>query len=788
VVDENNMPLIGVEAFTSDYKYGEVTDVNGVISIAEEFLDQELIFNYLGYKELTIMGRLIVNKGGMVSLLPTDQLIEEIILIGRNELDPDALPYNVQSIGATELSATNPQTSADALAHHANVYVQKSQMGGGSPVLRGFEANKVLLVVDGVRMNNAIYRNGHLQNAITIDQAMLDQMEVIFGPNALIYGSDALGGVIHFKSRLPKLNFQKNKSLTFETNYYVRHSTANNEFTEHIDVNLGREKFASLTSISYSSFGDLRAGNNRSNKYPDFGLRPKYVETIDNEDIEVTNNKPNVQVGTAYKQFDLLQKLLYQASDELQLVYNLQYSNSTNVPRYDRLTELDGGQLQFAEWYYGPQQRFFSSVTMKHIRETKLYDKAIVIAAYQKIGEDRIERRFGRSARAIGEEDVDVWNFTIDFHKGKPEDTRKFYYGLDYNYNKVRSLAFEEDIVTKLIDTNVLTRYPSAGSSMSTMGAYVQMHLSDSKQRRHLNVGARYTANFLNFRYNINAPIDWPQNLTDGIASHNDALIGSIGYVHNTTDGWQLSSLLSTAFRTPNIDDMAKIRVKGNEVSFPNADLTPENSVNGEITIAKSILDQGGNQKLKISLTGFVTRLNNAIIREAFQQANGSPILVSGVDTFDIFANVNASRANVYGVSANLSYKLSTDLDLNSSFNWTRGKVLAPTERPLSHIPPIYGRVSLKYQKEKWSLQYVSRYNAKKPIEDFGDSSDNPEYATPEGALAWHTMNLYSNYNFTDKIQLSIGLENIMDKHYRQFASGVSAPGRNAIITLRGKI
>lgn len=444
VIDEDNIPLIGVEVFTADYKYGEITDANGMISISEQFLDQELIFNYLGYEELTIMGRLIVNRGSVVSLQPTEQLIEEIILIGRNELDPDALPYNVESIGATELAATNPQTSADALAHHANVYVQKSQMGGGSPVLRGFEANKVLLVVDGVRMNNAIYRNGHLQNAITIDQAMLDQMEVIFGPNALIYGSDALGGVIHFKSRLPKLNFKKNKSLSLETNYYVRHSTANNEFTEHIDVNIGKDKFASLTSLSYSSFGDLRAGSNRSSKYPDFGLRSKYAQTINEEDIEVTNNDPNVQVGTAYRQFDLLQKFLYQASDELQFVYNLQYSNSTNVPRYDRLTELDGGQLKFSEWYYGPQQRFFSSMTMKHIKETQFYDKAIVIAAHQKIGEDRIDRRFGRSARAVGEEDVDVWNFTVDFHKGKPEDTRKFYYGVDYNYNKVNSLAFEK--------------------------------------------------------------------------------------------------------------------------------------------------------------------------------------------------------------------------------------------------------------------------------------------------------------------------------------------------------
>jgi len=602
----------------------------------------------------------------------------------------------------------------------------------------------------------------------------------------LIYGSDALGGVIHFKSRLPKLNYDKNKSIALKTNYYARFSSANQEFTEHVDVNLGTEKFASLTSISYSDFNDLRTGANRTDAFPTFGQRPKYATTINNEDIEVVNENVNVQVGTAYSQFDLLQKLLYQANDNLQLIYNLQISNSSDVPRYDRLTQEKEGTLEFSEWFYGPQKRLLSSATIKHVATSKFYDKAIFIAAFQKIDEDRIDRRFGRTTRAVGEEDVNVWNLTLDFHKGKPEDQQKLYYGIDFNYNKVNSIAFEQDIVTGDINTDVLTRYPSLGSTMSTAGAYVQYHLSDNRQLKHLNIGARYTANYLNFRYDINDPIDWPTNLTDGIDSQNDALIGSIGYVHNTTDGWQVSSLLSTAFRTPNIDDMAKIRVKGDEVSFPNADLSPERSVNGELTIAKSILDSRGQQKLKLSVTGFATRLKDAIIREPFQQADGSPILVSGKDTFNIFANVNASRANIYGVSANINTKLTSNLFLDASLNWTRGRVLEPIERPLSHIPPTYGKVSLKYQMDKWDIQYVSRYNSAKPLEEYGDSTDNPEYATTEGALAWHTLNVYTQYKFSDRLQLSLGLENITDIHYRQFASGVSGAGRNAIVTIRG--
>lgn len=788
VLDEENRPLTGVEVYTSDFSFGSVTDINGAVNVEERFVDDELNFSYLGYEDQTVMGRLIINRGGIVVLQPQSEIIEEIVLLGRNELDPESLPYNVESIGAEEISSTNPQTSADALAQSGNVYIQKSQMGGGSPVIRGFEANKVLLVVDGVRMNNAIYRNGHLQNAITVDQAMLDEMQVIFGPNALIYGSDALGGVVHFKSRLPKLNFNKNRKFNSETNYYARYSSANNERSGHLDFNIGTEKFASLTSLTYSNFGDLRMGANRTTEFPDFGKRLRFVETVSGEDFERINEDFNVQVGTAYAQFDALQKFLYQANENLQIVYNFQYSTSTDVPRYDLLTEADGDNLRWAEWNYGPQNRLFSSLSFKYTQPTKLYDKAIFILSHQKIEEDRITRRFGRTARESQEEDVNVWNATLDFHKGNPSDKHKLYYGFDYNYNKVGSVAFSEDILNGEVSSDIFTRYPGEGSSMSALGVYAQYHLSDQSQMRHLNVGLRYTANMLDFRYSESDLITWPTQLTDGVTSNNDALIGSIGYVHNTTSGWQFNTLVSTAFRTPNIDDMAKIRVRIDEITFPNPDLTPERSLNGELTLAKSFKDSRGKENAKLSLTYFATSISDAIIRQPFMQANGSPIFVDGIDTFNIVANINASQAFVQGISANLHLQPTNNINIKSSVNWTKGQVSAPSERPLSHIPPLYGKFEVAYEQEKWNLKYVSRYNASKPLELYGDSSDNPEFATPEGALAWHTLNLYGSYSLTKKLELSVGLENLLDTHYRQFASGVSAAGRNAIITLRGKL
>ena len=120
--------------------------------------------------------------------------------IGRTDDPIEEIPYEVKELSNKQIELKNPATSAEVLEKLGGAYLQKSQQGGGSPILRGFEASRVLLVVDGVRLNNAIYRSGHLQNAITIDNSILDQVEVIAGPGSLLYGSDALGGVVHYLS------------------------------------------------------------------------------------------------------------------------------------------------------------------------------------------------------------------------------------------------------------------------------------------------------------------------------------------------------------------------------------------------------------------------------------------------------------------------------------------------------------------------------------------------------------------------------------------------------------
>jgi len=191
-------PIIGANIYTEDFTFNTTTDFDGKAIIKDLKYRDEVIISYIGYKTLTIAVYEIRRKKGRITLEVDAVELAGVEVVGRRDDRIEELPYQIERIVSKEIAFTNAQTSADVLEKNGGLFVQKSQLGGGSPIIRGFEANRVLLVVDGVKLNNAIYRNGHLQNAITIDPAALEQAEVIYGPGSLTYGSDALGGVVHY--------------------------------------------------------------------------------------------------------------------------------------------------------------------------------------------------------------------------------------------------------------------------------------------------------------------------------------------------------------------------------------------------------------------------------------------------------------------------------------------------------------------------------------------------------------------------------------------------------------
>lgn len=700
-------------------------------------------------------------------------LDEIIISASKFEQSKKEISRQIELIDAKTIAVQNAQTSADLLQSSGNVFVQRSQMGGGSPVLRGFEANKVLLVVDGVRMNNAIYRAGHLQNVITLDQGMLDHLEVIFGPTSLIYGSDALGGVMHFYTRNP--SFSNGDSLLFKANVFTRYSSANNEKTGHADFNVGHKKFASLTSFTFSDFDDLKQGHERNDDIGELGLRNFFAERSDGKDSIFVNPDPDVQVGTAYHQYDLLQKFSYGFSEKYISNLNLQYSGSSDIPRYDRLSELtDDTTLRFAEWYYGPQQRFMASWQNKIYPEGKIMDKAIITAAYQNIEESRHDRRFGNDNINHRTETVDVVSLNADASKTFGKNTLN--YGIEAFYNKVKSEAERENVTTGEI-TAQSTRYPDGGSTMQNAAAYIT-HRYKFSEKFSVNEGVRFSNVMLEAEFKSKEFYPFPY---DKAEQNNFDMSGNLGMVYTPCSYFKTYLNLSKGFRVPNVDDLAKVfDSQPGSVLVPNPDLAPEKTYNAEIGFTAL----HGN-RIQLDASAFYTMFSDIIITDMFSFNGNDSILYDG-EMSSVMASINRDEASITGLHAALTAFFGP-FRIYSTLNYTYGRVKTDTtDIPLAHIPPLFGKTSVSFKKKSWQAEVYAHYNVEKPIKEYSLSGeDNEQYATPDGMPAWMTVNFKSSFHLTKYYELQAGVENILDRNYRVFASGISAPGRNLILALR---
>ena len=385
----NNSPISEATIQEKGTDRGAITDIYG-IAILKGFSDTGiLIIRHPSFRprevKLTDLARL---KYTITLTEESFQMDDIVVSANKWEQNKVEIPQRITEFEAKEIALAEPATAADILSMNGQVFVQKSQLGGGSPMIRGFSANSVLIVVDGVRMNNAIYRSGNLQNVITLDPNNLQGAEVVFGPSSVIYGSDALGGVMDFHTKTPSF---ANNSISFKGSSFARYASAANATTGNVQFEINQSRFASLTSFTYSNFGDLRAGANRTDKFPDFGKRLEYIESVNGNDIVVQNDDVNRQVGSGYDQYNLLQKFRWRLGSFSDFTYAFHYSNSSNIGRYDRLTERRNSALRNAEWYYGPQAWQMHSLQMRFFYPNNFFDQMKMTTAYQMIEESRNE-------------------------------------------------------------------------------------------------------------------------------------------------------------------------------------------------------------------------------------------------------------------------------------------------------------------------------------------------------------------------------------------------------------
>lgn len=704
------------------------------------------------------------------------QNIEEIKIHNeRTNINKQQNSSQVEIISKEKIEFQNFQNTADMLSNSGSLFVQKSQQGGGSPVIRGFEASRVLLLVDGIRMNNLIFRAGHLQNVITVDENFLENTFIQYGPTSTLYGSDALGGAVNMMTKKPLIG------SGLKGNIVTRYSSVNEEKSGYVDFSYGGKNWASLTAFSYNDFGDMKMGKKKNHNGDYFGERNYYANTYlnPNTNLYVNENVENTdkytQVGSAYKQWNFMQKFIYKTSSNWKHSINFQFSNSTNIGRYDRLTERSGGNMTFAEWYYGPQKRILGIYTLEKENIIGKTDFKLD-ASYQKAEESRHDRRFSGSTKdkiRNQMEAVDVFSINGQFESKLWNGN--LYYGIENYYETLNSTANRVNINTGEI-TTTNTRYPDGDNSMMRNDAYVSF--AKKLDKWNFTIGGRAGYTQLKSELIDNSSFNFPFTT---IEQKNFTYSANAGLVYNTSENFIIKTNIGTGYRAPNIDDLAKIfdTSTNNILIVPNNDLGPEKTVTTDFGFVLKTADNKHN----IETTYYYTTIKNAIVTKEFSLNGLTEIDTDNDgDTSTVFANQNVGNAFITGFSTSIKSTLCTNLVLTGSFNYTLGRVIEDNNlrRPMDHIPPYYGKVGVNYKPNWGEIEAYLLFNGKKRLKDYSTSGeDNLQYAPANGMYAWETYNFKASSKDIFGFRIYGGIENILDTQYRVFASGINAAGRN---------
>jgi len=768
VIDaRSGMPVEGVVLF--DGQNSAQTNTEGKVSL-DGFGEKSLIqFKHTSYLPYQSTKSKITKHGKMVLLVEDPVKLNEIVIsLNRWEQSKEETPFTIKLVQAEEVLRYNPQTAADLVGQKGGVFIQKSQMGGGSPMIRGFSANRILIVIDGVRLNNAIYRNGNLHNIISLDGTGTNSAEIIFGPGSVIYGSDALGGVMSFNTLTPRMTTTTHKEHSGK--FFTRFSSDNFEKTVNATYNFGSTKWAAVINATFTDFDDLRMGANGPDEY----LRPEYVsdEPFAGTDEIITNPNPEVQKYTAYNQFNFLAKLRYRPNEILDLTLSAHHSHVGDIPRYDRLIEYKNEKLAYAEWYYGPQIWSLFLGQLQYNKKKLLFDKMNLLAGYQQYVESRNDRKLNKPKRNERTETVDIFSFNADFDK-RFDTKSELFYGAEFYYNLVHSAGIARELPGNETQP-IAPRYPD-GSVYESMAGYVS-YKSLLNEKLIFQAGARYTFTHLEGDFD-NQYYHFPFS---GFDMSNQALNGNLGLVWHPTQNWQVNLHVSSGFRSPNIDDVARVfdSEPGNVV-VPNPGLEPEYARNFELNIVRNY-----SQKARIELTGFYTRLKNAMVRRDFTLNGQDSMLYDGTMS-KIEALVNAESATIYGANLSVEYLLTRELRTRHDITFTQGEDAEGF--PVRHVPPTFGSSHLIYEKNKFFVDLYADYSGKLDFDELApDEQDKPHLYLPDEngnpySPGWWTLNMKCSYALNQKVTFTAGVENVTNNRYRSYSSGIVSPGINFV-------
>ena len=718
---QTNEPIADVHVQLVNSQIGSITDKDGTF-ILEGFVTDSARIRISATGFTTIEQTVSLDSGEIqIRLTPSVILLNNEVTITALRCERLAFDVNqsITTVSSLQLEQQAPRSTPEALMNETGIWIQKTNHGGGSPIIRGLVGNQVLLLVDGIRLNNATYRYGPNQYLSTIDLGLIERIEATRGNGSVLYGSDALGGVVQVISKTPTFRSDGFQAGGRATGKWM---SAGMEKSARAEVDLGGRQVAFLGGFSARNFGDILAGG-------DLGML----------------------TPTGYYERSGDAKLLVRTGGTGILTAAFQHLTQHDVPRYDQVTQ--GGyslynfepqtrQLSYLRW-----ERSSDSPWLQTFKVTGSLNRSIEGINSQKNNSPEIKKQL---------DEVNTLGMIAEVIS-HPKENWHAQSGIEYYFDKVNSDAMVINTVTNA-ETTQRGSYAD-GSTYSSLAVFTN-HQIDWKKFQ-FSAGTRFNM----------VTVSVIDNVFGNQKINPDALVGNAGVMYKLHRNLHAIASFNTGFRAPNVDDMSKFgTVESGVFEIPSAALSPERSITVEGGFKFS------SSKVSATATAYQTKLSDLIDRVVANYI--------GSDIFEgrkVYQKQNVGDALIKGIEADIEAIIARSLSVFGNVTYTHGENITKQE-PMRRIPPLFGRTGIRYShssgvwmKAEWVMAGEQDRLAA------GDKSDVriKIRLVDEVMPAWDVINVYAGYSYKF-FSLQLYGQNLLNKAYRVYASGVDGYGRSA--------
>lgn len=676
----------------------------------------------------------------------TLRLPEIVVTPTRREADPFQVPYSVQSLGAGRLEETAPSHLTEALSEVPGVMAQDSAYAQAAPSIRGFAGSRVLMLIDGIRYNNSVFRRGPNEPWATVDALSISRLELVKGPSSALYGSDAVGGTVN---AIPSTRDPRDGG-GWDRRVHFRAASAEHSTVERVELSgLPSKRLGLLLGYSRKDFGDQDAGQPTGR-----------------------------QEATAYHERDWDGALVWRPGPDTFLTLVHQQVRQKDTPRafstvfsqsfHDTLVGTD--LLRVVD-----QSRDLTYLKLRTENADSFFDKGGFTLSHQVQGEQ--QDRIQTNALDVQGFQVETLGASLQFES--PAGRHALTYGGEFYHDRVSSFRGNFNAAGGLQQWRPRGTVAD-DASYDLYGAYLQDEIAVS-ERWDLTLGARYThAEATAFQ--VADPFDTLAAVRDAPSVRRawDNLSGNARLLWKATEAVHPFAGIAQGFRAPNLSDLTQFdSARSGEVTVPATDLEPEETLTKELGI------KCRDAQLSWQAAYYHTEIDGMIERSLTGETSGANKVVR---------KMNVGDGYVQGVELQGSLRLDESWGIFGTADWQEGqldtfvtsRVEDKDKRPMSRIPPKSLLLGVRWDAPtarkafvEGSGKFVDGQSRLSP-DDIRDSQRIP----PGGTLNYKVFTLRGGFEVRPGVSMTLAVENVLDEDYRILGAGSNSPGRNLVLAM----